>query len=86
MSTWTAASQKARRDRARAEGLCIQCCREPARPGIVRCARCAAMASSYITTNYVGGSAAHVVKASEFCVECQAARFHRAECKTRKIA
>jgi hypothetical protein len=79
VSTWTAASQKARRDRARAAGLCIQCCKVPHLPDRVRCARCLAWSTSYATTKTVRGSTAHV-DPDEFCVECQAAKFHRVGC------
>jgi hypothetical protein len=89
MSKASADYNKARRARAKANGLCIQCVREPHLPDRVRCAKCAAWASKYNSTYHYTPAAngnshrmgANIVKPEQWCDECLAAKFHRAECK-----
>ena len=42
-------SQRRRREFAQANGLCIICCRNPARPNLKTCADCSQRAQTFIT-------------------------------------
>lgn len=88
--------QRTRRERARAAGLCGQCCKRTARVGKFRCSVCADM---YTTGQPYSCSvcleAGHDKRtcpkrapdaSKEFCVECIASGFHRAGCSLRERA
>jgi hypothetical protein len=74
---------RARRSQARATGRCVVCCCRPREPEMTRCAEC--RAAQLKRTPYVRAytsNSHHVtaVRADEFCVDCQAAKFHRVGC------
>ena len=69
------AKLKSRRAAAVAAGLCQVCCVRPHQPGRRRCEPCAMRTRAY----QQGQRTPHVPK-TPFCVECQAARKHRADC------
>jgi hypothetical protein len=44
-----AESQKKRREKAKADGICVMCCCRPARQGMVTCRECSMRSASYTT-------------------------------------
>jgi hypothetical protein len=77
----SAAYQKARRDAARAKGLCGQCCKRPAENGFFRCTECRMQVNgkSDARTHRL---AVPMARRSflGWCGECIAAGFHRIGC------
>lgn len=77
MSTAATIYQRQRRAAAVANKQCIQCCRRPQHDGRSRCAECLGMQGA---TDASRRHSQHVPHRVNWCVACQAANFHRAEC------
>ncbi|MBA3843626.1 MAG: hypothetical protein H0X39_13625 [Actinobacteria bacterium] len=80
----TAAYQKARRDRARAAGLCTTCLKRTAIPGKSKCDPCNEY-HGVRSTPYV--STGQHVKPERFCTSCQMhGGGHRNDCREQRSA
>ncbi len=68
-----------RREKARANGLCGECCHRPAMPGR-RCDTCREYMRIYALRNNNNHSTS-TTTCIDICLECQAIGFHRSDCR-----
>jgi hypothetical protein len=85
----TAGYYQLRRKKARDRGDCGACFKIPAAPGATKCEGCRDKQRSsqavYDSKRSASRLSARVISA-RFCIECQAAGFHRVGCADRPVA